>query len=95
MNGWMGQILRVDLSHKKISHLQTQDYAEKFIGGRGLASRLYWENVPDGIKAFDPANRLIFMTGPLTATGVQGATRMNVVGKSPMAYPESYCYGNS
>jgi aldehyde:ferredoxin oxidoreductase len=94
MYGWTGQILKVDLSHKKLSHLPTADYAERFMGGRGLASRLYWENVPPGISAFDPANPLIFMTGALTATGVQGATRMNVVGKSPMAYPETYCYGN-
>jgi aldehyde:ferredoxin oxidoreductase len=94
MNGWTGQILKVDLSHRKLTHLSTADYAEKFIGGRGLASRLYWENVPPGISAFDPANILFFMTGALTATGVQGATRMNVAGKSPMAYPETYCYGN-
>ena len=94
MNGWMGQILKVDLNHKKLTRLATSDYAEKFIGGRGLASRLYWEKIPPGISAFDPANILFFMTGALTATGVQGATRMNVVAKSPMAYPETYCYGN-
>jgi aldehyde:ferredoxin oxidoreductase len=34
------------------------------------------------------------MTGPLVATGVQAANRLSVVSKSPMAYPEGYCYGN-
>ncbi|MCR4394989.1 MAG: hypothetical protein NUV31_11515, partial [Dehalococcoidales bacterium] len=34
------------------------------------------------------------MTGPLVATGAQGATRMSVVGKSPMTCPEGFCYGN-
>ena len=94
MHGWMGKILRVDLSHGEITQFDIQPYAESFLGGRGLASRLYWETVRPEFKAFDPANRLIFMTGPLVATGVQGATRLSVVGKSPMAYPEGYCYGN-
>jgi len=34
------------------------------------------------------------MTGPLVATGAQAASRLSVVGKSPMALPEGYCYGN-
>jgi len=94
MHGWMGKILHIDLSKSKIGQISTQPYAEKYLGGRGLASRLYWEKVMPEVKAFDPGNRLIFMTGPLLATGAQGAARMSVSGKSPMAYPEGYCYGN-
>ncbi len=94
MHGWMGKILHIDLDTSKITDFQTQPYAEKYLGGRGVASRIYWETVNPEIDAFDPANHLIFMTGPLVATGAQGATRMSVVGKSPMAYPEQYCYGN-
>ena len=94
MHGWMGKILHIDLSDSKISDIETKPYAEKYLGGRGVASRLYREKVTHGVKAFDPGNRLIFMTGPLLATGAQGASRMSVSGKSPMAYQEGYCYGN-
>ena len=94
MNGWMGRILQVDLTRSKITHIPIELYAEKYLGGRGIASRLYWESVSPETSAFDPENRLIFMAGPLVGTGAQGATRMSVVGKSPMAYPEGYCYGN-
>ncbi len=94
MYGWMGKILHIDLSTSKISEFSTQPYAEKYLGGRGIASRIYWEMVKPEINAFDPTNHLIFMTGPLVATSAQGATRMSVVGKSPMAYPEKFCYGN-
>lgn len=94
MYGWMGKILRIDLDTSEISEFPTQPYAEKYLGGRGIASRIYWEMVTPETRAFDPDNCLIFMTGPLVATGAQGATRMSVVGKSPMAYPEKYCYGN-
>ncbi|MCJ7605088.1 MAG: hypothetical protein MUO19_03530, partial [Dehalococcoidales bacterium] len=94
MNGWMGKILRVNLTDGALTEIPTMDYAGKYLGGRGVASRLYWEQVTPEVKAFDPENRLIFMTGPLLATGAQGAARMCVSGKSPMAYPEGYCYGS-
>jgi aldehyde:ferredoxin oxidoreductase len=94
MYGWMGKILNVNLDTSDISESDIQPYAGKYLGGRGIASRIYLETVKPRTRAFDAENRLIFMTGPLVATGAQGATRMSVVGKSPMALPEKYCYGN-
>ncbi len=94
MHGWMGEILHADLSNLRLNRIPTREYSETYLGGRGIASRIYWETVNPEIKAFDPENRLIFMTGPLVATGAQAASRMSVVGKSPMAFPEGYCYGN-
>jgi aldehyde:ferredoxin oxidoreductase len=94
MYGWMGQILRINLTNSEISTISTQPYAEKYLGGRGVASSIYWETVLPGVKAFDPENRLIFMTGPMVATSAQGANRMSIIGKSPMTYPEGFCYGN-
>jgi aldehyde:ferredoxin oxidoreductase len=93
-NGWWGKILSVDLSSETVTELDTQPYAQRFLGGRGIATRLYWEHVPAHAGAFDPVNHLIFMTGPLTATGAQGASRFEIVGKSPMLMPEGFCYGN-
>ena len=94
MYGWMGKILNVNLTTSEISESDTKPYAGKYLGGRGIASRIYWEKVYPETGAFDPENHLIFITGPLVATGAQGATRMAVAGKSPMAHPEQYCYGN-
>lgn len=92
--GWCGKILDVDLSEGRITELKTMAYAGRFLGGRGIATRIYWEMVGPDVKAFDPENRLIFMTGPLGATGAQGASRFEVVGKSPMLLPEGFCYAN-
>jgi aldehyde:ferredoxin oxidoreductase len=94
MYGWMGKILHVNLSNSEITQFQTGPYANLYLGGRGIASRIYWEKVKPKIEAFDPENWLIFMTGPLVATGVHGASRLSVVAKSPMTLPEGYCYGN-
>ena len=84
----------MDLSNRKITELETKDYSDRFLGGRGVASGIYREEVRPAVGAFDPENCLIFMTGPLGATGVQGASRFVVVGKSPMLLPERFCYGN-
>lgn len=92
--GWCGRILMVDLSDRRLSEIETWPYADAYLGGRGIATRLYWESVAAGIEAFDPENRLIFMTGPLVATGAQGASRFVVAGKSPMRRPEGFCCGN-
>ena len=94
MHGWMGKILMVDLGTSQVMESPTRPYAEKYVGGRGIAARIYWEMTKPDTKPFDPENPLIFMTGPLTGTRVQAATILAVVSKSPGALPESYCYGN-
>ena len=92
--GWTGKILDVDLSKSRISDVDTAAYAGRFLGGRGIATRLYWERVLPETGALDPENLLILMSGPLTATGVPGASRFAVVSKSPMLRPDGFCYGN-
>jgi aldehyde:ferredoxin oxidoreductase len=94
MDGWMGRILNVDLSTGKITDFETRPYAEKYLGGRGIAARIYWDTVKPEIGAFDPENKLIFISGTLVATGVQACSYMAVVGKSPVTVPEGYCYGS-
>jgi aldehyde:ferredoxin oxidoreductase len=92
--GWCGKILDVDLTTGKTSELDTWTYAQRFLGGRGIATKIYFDRVKPDIGAFDPENCLILMNGPLTATGAQGASRFEAVGKSPMTLPERFCYGN-
>jgi aldehyde:ferredoxin oxidoreductase len=89
-NGYAGRILRVDLTSGHVSQLETSEYADRFIGGRGVSARIYWDETPTGCDAFDPGNRLIFMTGPLC--GVPGfASRFQVCGKSAITNTFSYC----
>jgi aldehyde:ferredoxin oxidoreductase len=52
--GWSGKILDVDLSNSRITERDTMDYAEHFLGGRGIATRIYWEKVRPDVGAFDP-----------------------------------------
>jgi aldehyde:ferredoxin oxidoreductase len=70
------------------------DYAEKFLGGRGLAARIYWHEVPPEIGAFDAGNRLIFALGPMAGIPVIGGSRWGVYGKSPHTTPQKFNYCN-
>jgi len=92
--GWTGTIVHVNLSDAAVTRLDTRAYSDKYLGGRGIATRLYWEMVAPEIDALAPDNHLIFMTGPLGASGAQGASRFVAAGKSPMTLPEGFCCGN-
>ena len=47
--GWCGTILDVDLSNARITERPTLDVAERFLGGRGVATRIYWETAGAGV----------------------------------------------
>jgi aldehyde:ferredoxin oxidoreductase len=90
--GYVGKILRVDLTTGAISTVPTSNYAPKFIGGRSIAAKIYWDEVMPEVKAFDPENRLIMMTGPNGGTLAPSSSRIAVVSKSPTVIPETYLY---
>ena len=68
--GWQGKILRVDLTAMTaVSEPLNMKWAQDYLGQRGLATRYMYDEVPGNVDSLDPENRLIFATGPLTATG--------------------------
>jgi aldehyde:ferredoxin oxidoreductase len=66
--GWTGKILRIDLSSGQVSTIDTMQYVPTYLGGRGIASRIAWEEIPPGIDPYDPQNEIIIMTGPASGT---------------------------
>ncbi len=92
--GYAGKMLRVDLSSGKVAAFPTLDYAGEFLGGRGLAASIYWQEMPPEAGPFDAESRLIFALGPMCGVPVLGASRWGVFGKSPQSIPEQFCYSN-
>ena len=90
--GYAGKILKVDLSSVRVNDLQTSDYADRFIGGRGIAAKIYWDEVPPDTKALDPENRLIFMTGPMAGYPGTAGSMCQICGKTPATHPEQFFY---
>ncbi len=69
--GYMGKILRVDLTTGKTKdeNLPEPEVLRKWLGGQGLAQLILLHETPQGIMPYDPENRLVFTTGPMTGTG--------------------------
>ncbi len=96
MNGYMGKILRVDLSTEKIDEkdLKRKDVRD-FIGGSGLGAKFLYELTGPETDPLGEDNVIIFMTGPLTGTKAFSSDRFEVITKSPLTgiYAESDCGG--
>lgn len=52
--------------------------------GWGLGIKILYDEVPPGIDALDPENRLIFATGPLNGTVAPGSGTYCLISKSPL-----------
>ena len=81
--GWAGNILRIDLSRKKIVREPTERYARQFIGGRGVNVKILFDEINPRISAFDKDNLLIFGVGPLAGASPLCSSRTEVTTKSP------------
>lgn len=92
MYGWVGKILRVDLTSGKVSETATSDYVPWLIGGRGVGAMIYWEEVPPKCGAFDSENALIIVTGPTTGTIAPTSSRFYIGNKSPAPVKECYTF---
>ena len=93
--GWTGKLLRIELPSGDVSKTDSMEYAGDFIGGRMLASRIYWDEVSKDVGALDPENVLMVMTGPLTGTQATACSRWVISAKSPHSYPDQYGFGNA
>jgi len=92
--GWMGKILRIDIGSGETTTEDTSKYVPEFIGGKGIATRIAWNELKPGIGPYDPENMLMFMTGPFTGTLVPTSGRGSVCGISPRIYPTPwFTYG--
>lgn len=85
MYGYNNKILRINLKDRTIGveELNTTD-AKKFIGGRGLGTKILYDEIDPKVDALGPENKLIIITGPLTGTPVPAGGRYMVVTKSPL-----------
>lgn len=87
---WAGTILRVDLTERTMAKESTSRYVEDYIGGAGIGTRIFWEEVPPETRAFDAANILMFNTGPLTGTLL--GNKATVAAKTPERANHPYTF---
>jgi aldehyde:ferredoxin oxidoreductase len=86
--GYTGKILRINLTQKTTSTIDTQKY-EEFGGGHGIGSAIFFELAGAQLPfdAFDAKNVLTLITSPFSGTHVPGSGRCEIQGLAPMYYP--------
>src|SRR5512134_1919399 len=94
-SGYTDKILRVNLTSKSVSTMDTAKY-EEFGGGHGIGSAIFFDLVGNQLpfEAFDPRNLIIMMTSPFSGTFMPGSGRCEVQGLGPMLYPGEW-FGHS
>ena len=90
-NGYAGKILRIDLTSRKISEIETKKY-EKWGGGHGIGSALFWDFCKDKtVHGTDPGNVVTIMTSPVSGTLTPAAaSRTEVQGIGLQSYPKGW-----
>ncbi|MFQ6110704.1 MAG: aldehyde ferredoxin oxidoreductase family protein, partial [Nitrospinota bacterium] len=83
--GYAGKFLRVNLTTGDIKDEPLPvEWAERYLGGLGLAARLLYDEIPRGVDPFDEGNKVAIFTGPCEGTYVPTASRIGVYTKSPL-----------
>lgn len=84
----------IDLGNKKVDIKESPTKkVRKFLGSRGYAAKLLYDNVGPEVEPFDSDNILIFSTGLFTGTAWPTSARFTITAKSPAT--EAYGYANS
>ena len=83
--GWTGKILRVNLTNGTFnSEPLNMEWAAKYLGQRGLASKYLVEEIDPKCDPLGPGNKLLFATGPLTGTCASTGGRYSVITKGAL-----------
>ena len=82
---WTKKILRVNLTEGTVNaEPLNMEWAQDYLGQRGLATRYFVDEVDANVDALSPENKMIMATGPLTGTMASTGGRYSVICKSPL-----------
>ncbi len=83
--GFHGRILEVDLSGGEVQARPLEaSLVADYLGGRGLATRLFYDSVDPQCEPLGPDNVFVIATSPLLGTNAPTACRGHMVFKSPL-----------
>lgn len=85
MGGYIGKILKVNLTSGKINEASLDEaFFRKWFGGYGLGVRILYSEIPAKTDPLGPENIVGFTTGILTGTLTPFSGSFTAVGKSPL-----------
>jgi aldehyde:ferredoxin oxidoreductase len=96
MSSNTGRIADINLTTGTVETLRLpEETYRRFMGGSGLAARVFWDRADLSADPLSPEALFILMNGPLTGIKLSGASRMNATARSPLTggLAESSCGG--
>ncbi len=94
--GFKGKLLFVDLSaaNSRVIDLP-EEILRKYVGGRSLGAKLYWDLMPPNVDPLGPENLFMVLTGPLSGTMAPCGCKHVIVTRSPATgtWTDSYSSG--
>ena len=82
---WTRKVLRINLTTGSCEvEPLNMEWAAKYLGQRGLATKYLVEEIDPKCDALGPENKMIMTTGPLTGTMASTGGRYSVITKSPL-----------
>jgi len=83
--GWMGKILRINLSSKRYRYEDLSEHLlVNYIGGRGFAIKFLWDELKPKTDPLSLENKIILATGPLSGVFLPSSGKLVVATKSPL-----------
>jgi aldehyde:ferredoxin oxidoreductase len=90
MHAWANRILRIDLDRMRVWAHESASYVPKYLGARGIAARICWEEYAEPVEPFAPANPLMVFPGALSGSHAPYSGRSVVCAFSPQGYPHPW-----
>lgn len=88
MNGWTGKLLRANLSTRVCTVESSEKYFD-YIGGKGMATRIHYDEVPAGVKPFDPESKVVMAIGPNSGSSAPCS------GRTTLSFLSTFTKGNA
>ena len=95
--GYMGKVIKLDLTTREVSEYPWSDEERKlFIGGKIMAAKILDEHLKPDTDPLGEDNWLVVTTGPFTGAGAPSSSRFNISTLSPQTgiLTSSNCGGN-
>jgi len=97
MKGFFKRLIIIDVTLQEvIVEPIKEDVLKKYMGGKGLGTRLLLDHNPPRVDPLSPDNSFIMGLGPATDSRLYGSCRYGIYTKSPLTgfYGESYSGGS-
>ncbi len=84
MVGFVGKLLRINLTSGYIKKEAVgEEELKKFLGGRGLAGKIIYQELQGKIDPLSAENKLVIAPGALLGTPALAANKTLIASKSP------------